>query len=65
MCPQLESLNTIATNNPKTWYYGGSVSNDFRVACGVAQRNLGYGSVSAALAILNIEPGLFVHHMKI
>lgn len=55
-----ESLNnTIATKNPKTRYYGGSASNDFRVACGVAQRNLGYGYVSAALEILNIEPGYF------
>lgn len=55
-----ESLNnTIATKNPKTRYYGGSVSNDFRVACGVAQRNLGYGYVSTALEVLNIEPGYF------
>ncbi|XP_068673244.1 uncharacterized protein [Montipora foliosa] len=51
--------NTIATKNPKTRYYGGSVSNDFRVACGVAQRNLGYGYVSTALEVLNIEPGYF------
>ena len=55
-----ESLNnTIATKNPKTRYYGGSASNDFRVACGVAQRNLGYGYVSTALEVLNIEPGYF------
>ena len=47
--------NTIATKNPKTWYYGGSASNDFRVACGVAQRNLGYGYVSTVLEVLNIE----------
>ena len=55
-----ESLNnTIATKNPKTWYYGGSASNDFRVACGVAQRYLGYGYVSTALEVLNIETGYF------
>ena len=55
-----ESLNsTISTKNPKTRYYGGSESNDFRVACGVAQRNLGYGYVSRALEVLNIEPGYF------
>ena len=55
-----ESLNnTIATKKPKTRYYGGSVSNDFRVACGVAQRNLGYGYVSTVLEVLNIEPGCF------
>ena len=57
---QNESLNnTIVTKNPKTRYYGGSASNDFRVACGVAQRNLGYGYVSTALEVLNIEPGYF------
>ncbi|KAK2553225.1 hypothetical protein P5673_025423, partial [Acropora cervicornis] len=55
-----ESLNnTIATKNPKTRYYGGSVSNDFRLACGVTQRNLGYGYVSTVLEVLNIEPGYF------
>ena len=53
-----ESLNnTIATKNPKTRYYGDSESNDFRVACGVAQKNLGYSYVSRALEVLNIEPG--------
>jgi len=35
------------------------VGNDFRVACGVAQRNLGYGYVGTALEVLNIEPGVF------
>jgi len=55
-----ESLNnTISTKNPKTWYYGGIVSNDFRVACGVAQGNLGHGCVGTALEVLNIEPGVF------
>ena len=55
-----ESLNsTVSTKNPKTRYYGGSESNDFRVACGVAQRNLGYGYTSRALEVLNIEPGYF------
>ncbi|XP_067030541.1 uncharacterized protein [Acropora muricata] len=55
-----ESLNnTIATKNPKTRYYGGSGCNDFRVACGVAQRNLGYGYVSTVLEVLNIEPCCF------
>ena len=30
----------IGSKNPKIWFYGGSESNDFRVACGVAQTNL-------------------------
>ena len=51
--------NTIATKKPKTQYYGGSASNDFRVACGVAKRNLGYGYVSTVLEVLNIKPGYF------
>ena len=33
-----ESLNsTIGSKNPNTRFYEGSESNDFRVACGVAQ----------------------------
>ena len=55
-----ESINsTIATKNPKTKYYGGSESSDFRTACGVAQRNVGYSYVSRVLEALNIEPGYF------
>ena len=39
-----ESLNSvIGTKNPKTRYYGGSESSDFRVACAIAQVNNGYG----------------------
>ena len=57
-----ESLNsTIGTKNPKTRYYGGSESNDFRVACGVAQTNIGYSYTAKALEHLNIEPGF--HHI--
>ena len=53
-----ESLNsTIASKNPKIRFYGGSESNDFRIACGVAQKNLGYNYVSRVLEALNIEPG--------
>ena len=52
-----ESINrTIATKNLKTKYYGGSESSDFRTACGVAQRNVGYNRV---LEALNIAPGYF------
>ena len=35
------------------------MSNEFRLSCGVAQRNLGYGYVSTLLEVLNIEPGYF------
>ena len=36
-----EPLNSvIGSKNPKIRFYSGSKSNDFRVACGVAQRNL-------------------------
>ncbi|CAB3994908.1 Hypothetical predicted protein [Paramuricea clavata] len=53
-----ESLNSvIGTKNPKTRYYGGSKSSYFRVACGIAQVNVGYGYISNSLERLNIEPG--------
>ena len=53
-----ECLNSIiASKNPKTRFYGGSESNDFRVACAVAQKNIGYNYVSRVLEVLNIEPG--------
>ena len=55
-----ESLNsTIGSKNPKTRFYGGSESNDFRVACGVAQTNIGYNYVGKTLQVLNIEPGSY------
>ena len=42
-----ECLNSIiASKNPKTRFYGGSESNDFRDACAVAQKNIGYNYVS-------------------
>ena len=37
---------------------GSSVSNDFRVACGISQVNLGYKYISQTLESLNIEPGI-------
>ena len=62
-----ESLNsTIGSKNPKkTRFYGGSESNDFRVACGVAQTNIGYNYIGKTLEILNIELGsLYERHAK-
>ena len=55
-----ESLNsTIGSKNPKTRFYGGSESNNFRVACGVAQTNLGYDYIGKTLKALDIEPGYY------
>ena len=55
-----ESLNSvIGTKNPKTRYYSGSESSDFRVACGIAQVNIGFGYISNTLERLNIEPETF------
>ncbi|XP_068732248.1 uncharacterized protein [Montipora capricornis] len=55
-----ETLNSVVgSKNPKIRFYGGSESNDFRVACGVAQTNLRYGYVSQTLEALNIEPGKY------
>ena len=55
-----ETLNSVVgSKNPKIRFYGGSDSNDFRVACAVAQRNLRYAYVDKTLEALNIEPGTF------
>ena len=57
--------STIGSENPKTRFYGGSESNDFRVACGVAQTNIGYNYIGKTLEILNIELGsLYERHAK-
>ena len=53
-----ESLNsTIGSKNPKIHFYGGSESNDFRVACAVAQKNIGFSYISNTLESLGIDPG--------
>ena len=55
-----EALNSVVgSKNPKIRFYGGSESNEFRVACGVAQTNLRYGYVNRTLEALNIEPGKY------
>ena len=61
-----ESLNsTIGAKNPKTRFYGGSESSDFRVAYGVAQTNIGYNYTGKTLEVLNIEPGFYHNkHVK-
>ena len=52
-----ESLNSnIGSKNPKTRFYGGSESNNFRVACGVEQTNLGYDYIGKTLKALDIIP---------
>ena len=38
--------NTIGSKAPKIRHYGGSESNDFRVACAVSQKNVGYSYVA-------------------
>ena len=45
----------IGSKNPKIQFYGGSESNNFCVACGVAQTNLRYEYISKTLEALNIE----------
>ena len=54
-----ESFNSVVgSKNPKIRCYGGSESNDFRVACAVVQTNAGYGYVCRTLEALGIDPGL-------
>ena len=40
-------------------FYGGSESSDFRVACAVAQKDVGYGYINKTLTHLGIEPGSY------
>lgn len=55
-----ESLNnTIGSKAPKIRHYGGSASNDHRVAAAVSQKNVGYGYVSKVMEVLNLSPGRF------
>ena len=61
-------VDTVVSKLDPCRYYGGSESSDFRVACGIAQVNIGYGYISNTLGRLNIEPGQFcasyVSHRK-
>ena len=55
-----EALNSVVgSKNPKIRFYGGSESNDFRVACGVPQTNLKYSYINRTLEAPNIEPGKY------
>ena len=55
-----ESLNgTIGSKNLKIRYYGGSEGNDFRIACGVTQKNEGHQYISKTLESLGIRSVLF------
>ena len=49
--------NVVGSKNPKIRFYGGSESNDFRVACGVSQTNEGHSYICKTLKEVNIEPG--------
>ena len=60
-----ESLNSIiGSKNPKTKFYGGSESNDFRVACAITPKNIGYSYINNTLQALGIDPGdnCFTHN---
>ena len=53
-----ESLNgTIGSKNPKIRFYGGSESADQRVACAVAQTNMGKQYLVKTLEVVDITPG--------
>ena len=49
--------NVVGSKTPKIRFYGGSASNDFRVACGVSQTNEGHSYICKTLKEVNIEPG--------
>ncbi|XP_078380315.1 uncharacterized protein LOC144663289 [Oculina patagonica] len=53
-----EAFNSVVgSKNPKIRFYGGSESNDFRVACGVCQTNEGRDYVCQTLREVSVEPG--------
>ena len=53
-----ESLNsTIGSKHPKIRFYGGSESADQRVACAVAQKNIGKQYLKKVLENADITPG--------
>ena len=61
-----ESLNSVfGSKAPKIRYYGGSESNDYRVACAVAQTNSGYCYVNRTLEALGVEPGHICHEFNL
>ena len=43
--------NTIGSKAPKVRHYGGSESNDYRVACAVSQKNVGHSYVTQVCAV--------------
>jgi len=56
-----EAINSvIGSKNPKIRFYGASESNDFRIACGISQVNLGHQCISQTLESTNIKPGGFL-----
>ena len=53
-----ESLNSVVGSKaPKIRFYGGSESNDYRVACAVAQTNISHTYINRTLEAMDIEPG--------
>ena len=53
-----ESFNRVVmSKNPKQPHYGRSESNDFRVALGVCQKNIGTVSVVQISTEKNLSPG--------
>ena len=51
--------NTIGSKAPKIRHYGGSSSNDQRIAAAVAQKNIGYTFVPKVMTHLNVSPGTY------
>ncbi|XP_061191031.1 uncharacterized protein LOC133199201 [Saccostrea echinata] len=49
--------NTVASKTPKSTFYSGSESNDFRVAAAVAQKNLGHQYILQVNEKLFLSPG--------
>ncbi len=57
-----ESLNNaISSKAPKTNFFSGSESNDYRVAAAIAQKNIGYGYVTDVSTYTSIHTHTHTH----
>ncbi|XP_061191735.1 uncharacterized protein LOC133199972 [Saccostrea echinata] len=61
-----ESLNmTIASKAPKRCHFSGSACLGYRVAAGVAQKNIGHSYVAKVNIRAGLSPGTFTHKLAV
>lgn len=61
-----ESLNmTIASKAPKRCHFSGSASLNYRVAAGVAQKNIGHGYITKVNSKIRLSPGVYTKKISL